>query len=99
MQLESSVKMWNGSLSILNEGVDFYSSVYLKLNDLQNKIEDFLYARNVEKDDLLKNVVSGTNIELGGGSTPNYLDPQQNRITTMNYQYRYNPNGNNYKKI
>ncbi len=73
-----------------------------KLSELGDRVNDFIIARNVEKDEMLGAISRGENIQLGGstmnnqnnygGNTNNqnsYLNPAFNVITNLKYSYQF----------
>lgn len=62
-ELESYCQLYNQKLTNLHQGLNFYSGLNDKLIDLTNNVTDFIFSRDLEKNDLLKAVSSGgTNI-------------------------------------
>jgi len=109
--LDSYVQLYNQKYVNLQQGGNFYAQFTSKLNELNAHITDYLYSRDLEKNDLIKNITSGQNVHMSGytnqGNTSknnsliyfvaNYLDPLRNLITNLNYSYRYGSNNNQYK--
>lgn len=107
--LDNYVQLYNQKYVNLQQGGNFYSQFTVKLNELNAHITDYLYSRDLEKNDMIKIITSGQNVHMSG-YTPqgknsknlltnfvaNYLDPQSNMITNLNYSYRYGSN-NQYK--
>ena len=92
--LESYVQLYNQKSSGLSQGLSFYSEFSFRVNDVYQKAHDFIMAREIEKNDLIKNINNGTH---GGNSNIinsfadiSLLNPSTNVITNMDYQYQYN---------
>jgi hypothetical protein len=106
--LENYANLYNQKLINLNQGSNFYNEFYQRMNDLNGRITDYLLARDMEKNELIKAITSGQNISFGQNYqnvTPQqqqpqnynqgggYLDPNSNQITNLHYSYHYQYGG------
>ena len=66
-RLEQAVKVYNDLSSIFSQGHQFYANLSTHLNVLQQKVSDFIYSRNLEKNELLARISGGNS----GNSAPN----------------------------
>jgi hypothetical protein len=91
--LESYVQLYNQKSASLNQGISFYADFARRINVEYQKATDFVLARDTEKNDLIKRIGNGNqqnNIQ-NSFSDFNLLNPVNNVITNMDYQYQYNP--------
>lgn len=101
-ELESYVQLYNQKSSSLSQGLSFYTEFSVRINDMYQKTNDFVIAREIEKNDLINRI-------NGGGLNSDHNDKKDvfndfnlytpnNVITNMDYQYQYNymPNNNLY---
>lgn len=70
--LESYSHMYNQKLIGLNQGLNFYNEFNTRLIDLSSRITDFLLARDMEKNEILKAITSGNNYNMNNLNQPNY---------------------------
>lgn len=101
-ELEKYVNLYNIKILNINQGVNFYNEFQSKLSDISVKISDYLFARDIEKNELIKALNTGQ-IYTGNYQTQNYiepsfLDPFFNTVTKMYYNYRYGNSGGKYYK-
>lgn len=68
-QLELAVKVYNELASILSQGHQFYANLSTHLSVLQQKVADFIYSRNLEKNELITQI-SGRGGSQGGQPNP-----------------------------
>ena len=92
--LESYVQLYNQKSASLIQGINFYSDFARRINVEYQKASDFVIARDTEKNDLIKRIGSGNqpNNYQDSFSEFNLLNPSNNVITNMDYQYQYHPN-------
>lgn len=93
--LESYIQLFNQKCVALSHGLGFYSEFNNRLNLLNQKIQDFVYARDIEKNGLLENFNTGSSINTNIFN-PSLLNPNTNVITNMDYQYNYQPSCKHY---
>jgi hypothetical protein len=93
-ELNYSVENFNKKNFEITQGLNFYNEFFNKLEELNEKIKDFILARNFEKEDLSEAISRGQNIMMSQ-SDASYLDPNLNNITNMRYSYHYRPENNN----
>ena len=55
-QLEQSVKVYTDLASIFSQGHQFYGNLSTHLSVLQQRIADFVYSRNIEKNELMAQI-------------------------------------------
>jgi hypothetical protein len=55
-QLEQAVKIYNDLASIFAQGHQFYANLSTHLSVLQQRIADFVYSRNIEKNELISQI-------------------------------------------
>ena len=95
-ELESYIQLYNENSSQLLQGLNFYGDFTFRMSELNQKISDFILSRDIEKNEILKN--------LTGGGLNNMIysgNPNVNSVTNMGYNYQfpqnsYNPNQRNY---
>ena len=91
-QLESYVQLYKEKLKSIEQGCSFYSEFDSRISSIANFINDYLMARDLEKNDMIEAITRGENIQLAQSTNPNqpisYLDPNQNYFTNMNVYYR-----------
>jgi len=92
--LESYVQLYNQKSSSLNQGISFYADFARRINIEYQKATDFVLARDTEKNELIKRIGNGNqqNNYQDSFSDFSLLNPVNNVITNMDYQYQYNPN-------
>ena len=66
-QLEQSVKIYTDLASIFSQGHQFYGNLSTHLSVLQQRIADYVYSRNIEKNELMAHICSKG---PQGGSNP-----------------------------
>jgi programmed cell death 6-interacting protein len=59
--LENYVQQYNQRLVNLNQGMNFYNEFNNRLNEINIHVTDYLMARDIEKNDLIKQINSGLN--------------------------------------
>lgn len=64
-ELENNCEIFNQKLVNLNQGNNFYNDLNNKISELCAKITDFLLARDIEKNEIIKSINSGQNISFG----------------------------------
>lgn len=71
-RLDTAYKTFGELRANLTEGVNFYSELQTRIQNLKNKISDFTYARQTEKQDLLAALTGGAGggAAAGGGAPP-----------------------------
>jgi hypothetical protein len=62
--LEDYVQLYNQKFINLNQGTNFYNEFNLRLNEINEKITDYLFARDLEKNEIIKTITSGQNVQL-----------------------------------
>jgi hypothetical protein len=67
--LENAVKVYNDLSSLFSQGHQFYANLGTHISVLQQKVADFIYSRNIEKNDLMGRI-SGK-APGGGANAPN----------------------------
>jgi len=100
--LESYVQLYNQKSGSIGQGLGFYGEFAYRVNDIYQKANDLVMARDIEKNELIRS--------LNGQSNNNYnrnpndvfnqfnLIPQNNVITNMDYNYQYNYQPNQYNQ-
>lgn len=89
-QLEQAVKVYNDLSSVFSQGHQFYANLSTHLSSLQQKVSDFIYSRNLEKNELMSQVSS----RGGPPSAPSpygQFYPSQNPPNPYPSQYPPNP--------
>ena len=95
--LESYIQLYHSKCASINQGLAFYSEFTMRMNQLGQKITDFLYSREIEKNDMIKAFIDPSHTSSAYPNN-NSINPNTNTITNMDYQFRYcnqNPNQNN----
>jgi hypothetical protein len=106
--LENYVQGYSQRMVNLNQGINFYNEFDNRLNEVNIHVTDFLMARDMEKNELIKQINSGLNnlsTQLNQAKTEqkgnfyitilvSYMNPDLNNITNMNYSYHYGMNTN-----
>ena len=100
-ELESYIQLYNQKSSSISQGLSFYAEFAFRVNDASQKVSDFIMARDIEKNDSIKNINNGgsnnynknTNNDVFAGFS--LLNPSTNTITNMDYNYHYNYQPNN----
>ena len=93
--IESYIQLFNQKCVALSHGLGFYSEFNNRLNHLNQKITDFILARDIEKNGVLQSLSGGSNINTNI-FTSSLLNPNTNIITNMDYQYNYQPSCKHY---
>lgn len=57
--LENHVQTYNQRLVNLNQGMNFYNEFQNRLNDINTHVTDYLLARDIEKNELIKTITGG----------------------------------------
>jgi len=98
-ELDSHTQLYHQKCTNVNQGLSFYQEFNYRLNDLQQKINDFVVARDIEKNELIKSLTMGSQPQHNPNnySAYTYSQPQNNTITGMNYEYHYQYQPNNNK--
>ena len=58
-ELESYVQLYNQRSAGLSQGLSFYTEFSIRVNDVYQKTSDFVMARDMEKNELIKNINAG----------------------------------------
>ena len=69
-QLENAVKVYTDLASIFSQGHQFYANLSTHLSIMHQKVADYIYSRNIEKNELIARI-SGRNPQPPPGSAPN----------------------------
>ncbi len=64
--LDNYVQLYNQKFINLQQGGNFYAQFTMRLNELNAQITDYLYSRDLEKNDFIKNITSGQNVRISG---------------------------------
>lgn len=76
--LESFCQLYHEKLTNVNQGLNFYNEFNSRIDQLNNHVTDYLLSRDIEKNELIKMVMSGGGgrqfATPGGNSNPNYFD-------------------------
>ncbi len=72
--LDNYVQMFNQKFINLQQGANFYQQFTMRLNELNAQITDYLFSRDLEKNDFIKNITSGQNIHMSGYTQGNSKD-------------------------
>jgi len=104
-ELESYVQLYNQKSGSISQGLSFYAEFSYRVNDVYQKASDLVMARDIEKNEIINTLNGGSNNNYNKNPSPNdvfnnfnLLNPVNNAITNMDYQYHYNyqPNNNAY---
>lgn len=82
--LETAFKTFGELRANLAEGINFYSELQTRIQNLKSKISDFTYARQTEKQDLLA-------VLTGGGAPPPRPPKQQQQPQSQQQQQQPPP--------
>lgn len=95
--IESYIQLFNQKCAAITQGLNFYSEFTLRMNQLSQRINDFLMARDIEKNEMLRLITGQTYITTNYLNNP-LLNPNTNTVTNIDYQYTYQPvkHGNQY---
>lgn len=63
-KLEKYIIEYNQVHFKLSQGSNFYNQFLIKLNELNARVEDYMMARNLEKEDSVQSIARGENIKL-----------------------------------
>ena len=86
--LESYVQLYHQKCSLISHGLGFYSDFTTRINQLGQRINDYILARDLEKNDLIK-IFTGQKIAPGNYHSNPLINPNTNTITNMDYQFTY----------
>jgi hypothetical protein len=64
--LDNYVQTYNQKFINLQQGANFYQQFNIRLNELNSQITDYLFSRDIEKNDFIKIITSGQNIQMSG---------------------------------
>lgn len=78
--LDNYVQMYNQKFINLQQGGNFYQQFNIRLNELNSQITDYLFSRDLEKNDFIKTITSGQNIHMSGYN-------QQKNSTIINFNF------------
>jgi len=92
--LESYVQMYNQKSGSIGQGLGFYGEFAYRVNDIYQKATDLVMARDIEKNELIRNLNGQSNNNYNKNTNDmfnqfNIVNPQNNVITNMDYQYQY----------
>lgn len=66
--LESYSHLYSQKLIGLNQGLNFYNEFNTRLNELNSRVTDFLLARDIEKNEIIKAITSGNNYNMNNNN-------------------------------
>ena len=69
-QLEQAVKIYNDLSSVFSQGHQFYANLSTHLSIMQQKVADFIYSRNLEKNELIGQLSSRGGQPSGNAPNP-----------------------------
>ena len=64
--LENYVQLYNHKFINLQLGANFYVQFTMRLNELNAQITDYLYSRDLEKNDFIRIITSGQAVTFSG---------------------------------
>lgn len=96
-ELEGHAIQYNQKLMNLNQGLTFYQQFNQRINELGSRITDFLLARDVEKNELIKAITGGYDSNQNNFNNNNFNANNNNNNFNNNINNNYNntPNRNN----
>lgn len=102
--LDSYCNLFNQKETQLQQGLNFYKQFDSKLNELNRNITDFLMARDLDKNQLIKSLTSGGSYQESKAPNDNlgsaYWDFTKNQSSTsktillISYRLHWNPTSN-----
>ena len=88
--LEAYIMLYNQKSNTINQGIEFYTELAFQINLMCQRIYEFIKAREIEKNELIK-LCTGQTIIPGNLTSDYIINPNSNLITNINYQYSYQP--------
>lgn len=61
--VEDSIGLYNMRATSVQQGIVFYTDFFKRIEDLNSGIKDYILSRDLEKQDLLNAIQSGTNYQ------------------------------------
>jgi len=70
--IEDNIGLYNLRTASVQQGIVFYTDFFKRIEDLNSGIKDYILSRDLEKQDLISAIQSGTNYQSAFNGTRNF---------------------------